>query len=222
MRRTWRGRATRSCAQAARQRPMSSRASCWRCSGSYRGRTCRPCRSRSCCCRAGFPFHLSQDVLLGAHRARAASGAGGVASRARAIRAGVGIEELFARPPEPVARGQGAASDIAAGRVLQRARHACCSAVEPLWPKTLRRRAIDQAVAFVTERLNGEDGLGAIYPAMANCGDDVRRARLSAGASRSRHRAPARSTSCWSSGTTRPIASPASRRSGIRRLPPTR
>jgi squalene-hopene/tetraprenyl-beta-curcumene cyclase len=40
--------------------------------------------------------------------------------------------------------------------------------VEPFWPKSLRRRAIDRCVAFVTERLNGEDGLGAIYPAMAN------------------------------------------------------
>ena len=41
-------------------------------------------------------------------------------------------------------------------------------AVDPLWPKGLRQRAIDRCVAFVTERLNGEDGLGAIYPAMAN------------------------------------------------------
>ncbi|WP_422003261.1 squalene--hopene cyclase [Reyranella sp.] len=41
-------------------------------------------------------------------------------------------------------------------------------AVEPLWPRGLRRRAIDRCVAFVGERLNGEDGLGAIYPAMAN------------------------------------------------------
>ena len=41
-------------------------------------------------------------------------------------------------------------------------------AVDPLWPKGLRQRAIDGCVAFVTERLNGEDGLGAIYPAMAN------------------------------------------------------
>ena len=32
----------------------------------------------------------------------------------------------------------------------------------------------------MTERLNGEDGLGAIYPAMANSVHDVRRARLSA------------------------------------------
>ena len=41
-------------------------------------------------------------------------------------------------------------------------------AVDPLWPKGLRQKAIDRCVAFVTERLNGEDGLGAIYPAMAN------------------------------------------------------
>ena len=39
---------------------------------------------------------------------------------------------------------------------------------EPLWPELLRRRAIERCLAFVTERLNGEDGLGAIYPAMAN------------------------------------------------------
>lgn len=40
--------------------------------------------------------------------------------------------------------------------------------VEPFWPKALRRRAIDECVRWTTERLNGEDGLGAIYPAMAN------------------------------------------------------
>ncbi|MDE2182000.1 MAG: squalene--hopene cyclase [Alphaproteobacteria bacterium] len=40
--------------------------------------------------------------------------------------------------------------------------------VEPLWPKTLRRRAIAECVRWTTQRLNGEDGLGAIYPAMAN------------------------------------------------------
>jgi len=31
----------------------------------------------------------------------------------------------------------------------------------------MRKRAIDKAVAFVTERLNGEDGLGGIFPPMA-------------------------------------------------------
>jgi squalene-hopene/tetraprenyl-beta-curcumene cyclase len=40
--------------------------------------------------------------------------------------------------------------------------------VEPAFPRFTRRRAIGKAVAFVSERLNGEDGLGAIFPAMAN------------------------------------------------------
>jgi len=39
---------------------------------------------------------------------------------------------------------------------------------EPFLPADARRRAIDKAVAFVTERLNGEDGLGGIFPGMAN------------------------------------------------------
>lgn len=37
-----------------------------------------------------------------------------------------------------------------------------------LWPRALRARAIAACVDFVEARLNGEDGLGAIYPAMAN------------------------------------------------------
>ncbi|TWB70907.1 squalene-hopene/tetraprenyl-beta-curcumene cyclase [Nitrospirillum amazonense] len=40
--------------------------------------------------------------------------------------------------------------------------------VQPYFPKKSRDKAIEKAVAFVRERLNGEDGLGAIYPAMAN------------------------------------------------------
>jgi squalene-hopene/tetraprenyl-beta-curcumene cyclase len=39
---------------------------------------------------------------------------------------------------------------------------------DPYWPKSLRRLAIERCRVWVTERLNGEDGLGAIYPAMAN------------------------------------------------------
>jgi squalene-hopene/tetraprenyl-beta-curcumene cyclase len=40
--------------------------------------------------------------------------------------------------------------------------------VEPMFPAVARKRAIRWAVDFTTKRLNGEDGLGAIYPAMAN------------------------------------------------------
>ena len=39
---------------------------------------------------------------------------------------------------------------------------------EKAWPKGSRKKAIAEIVRFTTERLNGEDGLGAIYPAMAN------------------------------------------------------
>ncbi len=41
-------------------------------------------------------------------------------------------------------------------------------AVTPWFPASGQRRSIDKAVAFVTERLNGDDGLGGIYPAIAN------------------------------------------------------
>lgn len=38
----------------------------------------------------------------------------------------------------------------------------------PLIPKKMEQKAIDKAVAWFTERLNGEDGLGGIFPAMIN------------------------------------------------------
>lgn len=39
---------------------------------------------------------------------------------------------------------------------------------EPLVPKLAQQKAIDKAMVFVRQRLNGEDGLGGIFPAMAN------------------------------------------------------
>lgn len=38
----------------------------------------------------------------------------------------------------------------------------------PLIPKKVHQSAIDKALAWFTERLNGEDGLGGIFPAMVN------------------------------------------------------
>ena len=38
----------------------------------------------------------------------------------------------------------------------------------PLRPRAQRQKAIKAAIEFVKERLNGEDGLGGIFPAMAN------------------------------------------------------
>ncbi|SMF96373.1 squalene-hopene/tetraprenyl-beta-curcumene cyclase [Methylomagnum ishizawai] len=40
--------------------------------------------------------------------------------------------------------------------------------MEPLIPKALRRKATQKALEWFVERLNGVDGLGAIFPAMVN------------------------------------------------------
>ncbi len=80
-------------------------------------------------------------------------------------RRGVKVDELFLPGRRPLKRALPgkwvwehgfAALDV----VLKRGRKA--------WPKPIRQRAIKACVDFVVERLNGEDGLGAIYPAMAN------------------------------------------------------
>ncbi|HEX4157554.1 MAG TPA: squalene--hopene cyclase [Rhizomicrobium sp.] len=79
---------------------------------------------------------------------------------------GVQVRELFVRyiaPPPSRAPHQElgwAALFHGLDAILKRAR--------PFWPKALRGRAVARCAEFVTERLNGEDGLGAIYPAMAN------------------------------------------------------
>jgi squalene-hopene/tetraprenyl-beta-curcumene cyclase len=80
---------------------------------------------------------------------------------------GVHIRELFVTPPEQepdyISNVDGTllgSAFVNLDRVLRK--------VEPLMPTGSRQRAIDKAVEWTLERLNGEDGLGAIYPAMAN------------------------------------------------------
>jgi squalene-hopene/tetraprenyl-beta-curcumene cyclase len=113
-----------------------------------------------------FPFHLdrvsywSRTVLVPLMVLMA------LRPQARNPR-GVHVGELFRTPPAqvrdwirgPYRSGWGHVFRQV-DRVLQRA--------APVMPKWWRRRAVAKAVAFVTERLNGEDGLGGIYPAMAN------------------------------------------------------
>ena len=81
---------------------------------------------------------------------------------------GVHIDELFTTPPQTVKPPSKALHQKWSWFLLFRGIDAVLRAAEPLFPRRLRWRAIDAAVAFVTERLNGEDGLGAIFPAMAN------------------------------------------------------
>jgi squalene-hopene/tetraprenyl-beta-curcumene cyclase len=112
-----------------------------------------------------FPIHLSRMsywartfivpmLVLAALRVRARNARG---VRIQELFASTGKAPLIAAPHQH--RGW-ALFFNALDRVLK--------VVEPLWPKSLRRRAIERCAGFVTERLNGEDGLGAIYPAMAN------------------------------------------------------
>ncbi|HKJ75257.1 MAG TPA: squalene--hopene cyclase [Alphaproteobacteria bacterium] len=79
----------------------------------------------------------------------------------------VHIRELFLKPPEQIGEFSQNPTGSRWGefflkldKVLRR--------VERHFPKGSRRKAIKRAEAFIKERLNGEDGLGAIFPAMAN------------------------------------------------------
>ena len=79
---------------------------------------------------------------------------------------GVHVPELFV-PGVPAASPR-APHQSAGWSAFFTALDWCLKRFEPFWPKTLRARAIENCRAWTTERLNGEDGLGAIYPAMAN------------------------------------------------------
>ncbi|POF62808.1 squalene--hopene cyclase [Novacetimonas maltaceti] len=80
---------------------------------------------------------------------------------------GIHIPELFVTPPEKVrdwVRGPYRSRWGYVFQYLDRVLHPA----ERFFPRKTRRRAIRAAVDFIEKRLNGVDGLGAIYPAMAN------------------------------------------------------
>ncbi|MDP9082220.1 MAG: squalene--hopene cyclase [Pseudomonadota bacterium] len=77
----------------------------------------------------------------------------------------VDIRELFTTPPEDERhyfqrRGLLAKAFLLADRLGRM--------IDPLIPARMRARATRRAEEWVLERLNGEDGLGAIFPAMVN------------------------------------------------------
>jgi squalene-hopene/tetraprenyl-beta-curcumene cyclase len=81
----------------------------------------------------------------------------------------VHIRELFAVPPEEERHYFRLPTD--GRRTLARAfflLDRCARLIDPLIPKAMRRAATRRAEAWFIERLNGEDGLGAIFPAMVN------------------------------------------------------
>jgi squalene-hopene/tetraprenyl-beta-curcumene cyclase len=116
---------------------------------------------------AWFPFHLAKISYWGRTVLVPLLVLQALKPRARNHRS-IRVDELFRAPPQNTGRQRRAPHQkrlwyeffCLVDIVLQKA--------EPAFPRTTRERAIEAAVAFVTERLNGEDGLGAIFPAMAN------------------------------------------------------
>lgn len=113
-----------------------------------------------------FPFHLSKVaywsrvvivplLILMALKPQAANPKG------------VGVRELFVTPPEKEKRYNINPTGAAWGNVFLALDH-LLRAAEPLFPKKPREKAIQKALDFLMPRLNGEDGLGAIFPAMVN------------------------------------------------------
>jgi len=112
-----------------------------------------------------FPFHLakvsywSRTVIVPLLILMA------LKPRARNPR-GTRIDELFEREPESERYPMNATGDALGAffagldKVLR--------AAGKRFPRGSRQRAIQKAVDFITPRLNGEDGLGGIFPAMAN------------------------------------------------------
>ena len=113
-----------------------------------------------------FPIHLDKvsywsrtviaPLLVLLHRRPAAANPGNI-----------GIAELFGEDPwtrcPPLVKPTGGLLDtvfLAIDRALR--------LLLPLSPPALRRRALNRALGFIEERLNGEHGLGGIFPAMAN------------------------------------------------------
>jgi squalene-hopene/tetraprenyl-beta-curcumene cyclase len=80
----------------------------------------------------------------------------------------IGVAELFLEPPRQLGPTSKAPQQKASWFWFFRIVDDVLRAAEPWFPQRLRMRAIDRVVSWVDERLNGEDGLGAIFPAMAN------------------------------------------------------
>jgi squalene-hopene/tetraprenyl-beta-curcumene cyclase len=114
-----------------------------------------------------FPFHLSRvsywsrTVMVPLQVLQA------LKPRARNPR-GVNIDELFPGGRVRARRWARAPHQSRARFAMFAIVDAAMRLVEPMIPPRTRGRAIAKAVTFVTERLNGEHGLGAIFPAMAN------------------------------------------------------
>ena len=131
---------------------------------------------------------------------------------------GVHIRELFTVPPEEE-RDYFRASRCRPGflpklfLVLDRLGRM----IDPLVPRAVRAHATRKAEAWVLERLNGEDGLGAIFPAMVNALEAMAIARYRAGRPTTHHCQTRVAEVARGNAAQVPIASPAYHPFGILR-----
>lgn len=80
----------------------------------------------------------------------------------------VGIGELFTVPPDQERNYFSVRTPLNRLFLLI---ERTASLFEPLIPKALRKMALRRAEAWIVERLNGDSGLGAIFPAMVNASE---------------------------------------------------
>jgi squalene-hopene/tetraprenyl-beta-curcumene cyclase len=114
-----------------------------------------------------FPFHLDKISYWARTVLVPLTVLNALKPRAR-NKKGVGIEELFVTSPEEVRHWPKGPHQTWPWSRIFGTFDRVLRALEPYFPKTTRKLAIEKARRFVTERLNGDDGLGAIFPAMAN------------------------------------------------------
>jgi squalene-hopene/tetraprenyl-beta-curcumene cyclase len=114
-----------------------------------------------------FPFHINKISYWARTTIVPLMVLAALKPRAKNV-GGVSIDELFLQAPHSIGMTAKAPHQSWGWFALFRALDSVLRLIEPWFSKKLRARAIDSAVAFIEERLNGEDGLGAIYPPMAN------------------------------------------------------
>jgi len=114
-----------------------------------------------------FPFHLSKVSYWSRAVTVPLSIVCSLKARAANPR-NVHIRELFTVPPEEERNYFSVRTRLnRMFLVIER----IGSLLEPFVPQALRRLALRRAERWVVERLNGECGLGAIFPAMVNAGE---------------------------------------------------
>jgi squalene-hopene/tetraprenyl-beta-curcumene cyclase len=113
------------------------------------------------------PFHLSKVSYWTRTVLTPLLVLGALRPRARNPRA-VGVPELFLAAPASLGLAPRAPHQDRMWFALFRTLESQMRLLAPRLPAPLRRRAVEEAAAFVRARLNGEHGLGAIFPAMVN------------------------------------------------------